>query len=491
MSNDRILKYEPAGPIIRAFHKSDAFVRGIMGPIGSGKSTACVLEILRRAQMQTPGPDGVRRSRWAIIRNSYPELRTTTLKTWNDWAPPEYGRLTQDSPITHKIKTAELDMEVLFLALDRDEDARKLLSLELTGAWVNEAREVPKAIIDALTGRVGRYPAARDGGATWSGIIMDTNPPDSEAWWYALAEQDTPPEWDFLRQPAGDGPDAENLPNLPARYYERAKAGKDEDWIKVYVRGEYGFLMEGKPVFPMFRDRTHVAAEPLEPVEGVPLLLGVDFGLTPAAVIGQKLVDGRWLIIDELVSADCGIGRFGETLSSYIKRTYPDHVVQAGWGDPAGQQRAQTDERTAMEVLKLKTGWKWRPAPSNDFTMRREVVVASLDRLVDGNPGFLLSPRCASLRKGFSGGYHFKAVRSANGAQFHDRPAKNAFSHPHDALQYLLLGGGEHHVVMQRADRGDKSRARMAQDVDYDIFGSTGERRGSRIARDTDYSPFS
>ena len=67
--------------------------------------------------------------------------------------------------------------EVLFRALDRPADVKKLLSLELTGAWVNEAREVPKAIIDGLQGRVGRYPSMREGGCTWSGLMMDTNPP--------------------------------------------------------------------------------------------------------------------------------------------------------------------------------------------------------------------------------------------------------------------------------------------------------------------------
>lgn len=106
--------YIPAGPIVKAFHESEAFVRGIRGPVGSSKSTACVVEILRRAQYQRRAPDGIRYSRWAIIRNSYPELKTTTVKTWADWCPTHYGRFVQDSPITHHVKIPnELDMEVL------------------------------------------------------------------------------------------------------------------------------------------------------------------------------------------------------------------------------------------------------------------------------------------------------------------------------------------------------------------------------------------
>lgn len=465
-----VRRYTPAGATLKAFHESPAFVRGIMGPIGSGKSTACVIEILRRAAMQTPSPDGIRRSRWAIIRNSYPELKSTTIKTWQEWCPPEFGRINFDSPITQHVKTGDLDLEVLFLALDRPEDQRKLLSLELTGAWINEAREIEKPILDALTGRVGRYPSRMQGGATWSGVLLDTNPPTSEHWWYRLAEEDTPSDWAFFRQPAGDGPDAENVENLPPRYYERARSGKDDDWIKVYVCGAYGFVLEGRPVFPSFRDSVHTADQALPAAPGLALMIGVDFGLTPAAVIGQKLPDGRWWILDELVAENTGILRFGETLAAYLRRHYPEHQVGIGFGDPAGNQRAQTDERTALDIIRQTTGWRWVPAPTNDATMRLEVVSAALNRMIDGKPGFVLSPRCAMLRKGFAGGYHFRPVRSGSGTTYHETPAKNAYSHPHDALQYLLLGGGEHDVVLNRSRQRSGRGPRFAAGIDYNVF---------------------
>ena len=460
MSNAaRMVNYIPGGPTLAAFHRSDEFVRGIMGPLGSGKSTACVIEILRRSMKQKPSSDGIRRTRWAIIRNSYPELKTTTLKTWQQWCPAEYGRLTMDAPIRHHVQTRDLDMEVYFIALDREEDVKKLLSLELTGAWVNEAREIPKAIIDALTGRVGRYPAVNMGGCTWSGIIMDTNPPDDQSGWYACAEEDTPEFWEFFSQPAGDSEDAENLPNLPPNYYRRITAGKDPDWVKVYVKGAYGFLVEGKACYPMYRDRTHCSIERLELIPGIPILIGVDFGLTPAAVLGQKRVNGQWRIFDEVCTDNTGIVRFAEYLYGYVTKTYPGAEVQAGWGDPAGTQKG-ADERTAFEIMNAKTSawgkiWKPAPVPDNNLAIRLEVVIGALNRMIDGDPGYLLSPTCKKLRKGFAGGYHYKFIKTGNGAQVHEVPNKNEFSHPHDANQYLLLGGGEHSVVM---GRGRKER---------------------------------
>lgn len=468
-TKQHIVRYEPGGPTIARFHHSSAFVRGIRGPIGSSKSTACVMEILTRSMEQAPSPNGQRKTRWAVIRNSYPELKTTTLKTWNQWCPAAYGRLTMDSPIRHFVNTPEMEMEVLFLALDRAEDVSKLLSLELTGAWVNEAREIPKAIIDGLTGRVGRYPSMNDGGCTWSGIFMDTNPPDDQSWWYHLAEEELPEDWEFFSQPSGMSPEAENRKNLHPRYYERLIPGKDPEWVNVYVHGKYGYLIEGKPVYgTAFRDGMHVPEKDVEPVEGLPLLLGADFGLTPAAIIGQKLPNGRWLIIDELITDDCGVTRFAELLTKFIGERYPGFAIGGCWCDPAGSKRSEIDERTAQEIMNLNTPWRWRLAPDNGLGARIEAVRGTLNRLVDGEPGLACSRRAKVLRKGFSSGYHYKLVQSGDGTQTHSEPNKNKYSHPHDALQYLLMGGGEFNVVLGRkAQQKRRETARQCTGVDH------------------------
>lgn len=185
-----------------------------MGPVGSGKSYACCAEIFRRAVEQKPSPrDGIKYSRFAIVRNTHPMLRTTTLKTWLELLPEDvWGPVKYAPPITHHIKlpprdgAAGIDMEVIFLALDDPKDTRKLLSLELTGAWVNECRELPKAVIDGLTHRVGRYPTKADGGPSWRGVILDTNPMDDDHYYYRLAEKEKPGgkfNWEFFRQPGG------------------------------------------------------------------------------------------------------------------------------------------------------------------------------------------------------------------------------------------------------------------------------------------------
>lgn len=464
-----------ASPTLSKFHRSNAFVRGVRGPVGSGKSTGASWEILRRAREQAPTPTQdeppngeestrparkrKRRSRWAVVRNTYRELEDTTLKTWLDWFPEEtFGKFNHQS-MTHHIEVNDLDLEVLFRALDRPDDAKKVLSLELTGAWVNEAREVPKGIIDALTDRVGRYPSQRNGGCTWRGVIMDTNSPDDDHWWYRLAEEERPHNWEFFAQPPGvvevngrwvTNPDAENLANLEPGYYETRAAGKNRDHVLVYYANRYGFVLEGKPVYPEFNDNVHVSQEVLEPIPGRTIYVGIDFGLTPAALFGQKTVSGRWHWIDELVAEDMGAVRFAEVLGPKLRGEYKDFEFEI-FGDPSGDNRAQTDEVTPFQILRSR-GIDAYPAPSNDPVLRREAVAGPLNRLVDGLPGLVISPKCKVTRKGMAGGYAYKRLQVSGDERYHDKPDKNRFSHVCEAGQYMMLGAGEGRTVIPYPD---------------------------------------
>ena len=486
-------KYKPDGQVLKDFMKDNSFFRGIRGPVGSGKSVGCSVEVFRRACMQEQNKDGIRQSRWAIIRNTNPQLRTTTIKTWLDWFPEnDWGKFTWSVPYTHHIKKGDLDLEVIFLALDRPEDVKKLLSLELTGIWINEARELPKSIIDACTMRVGRYPSMREGGPSWSGVIADTNAPEEDHWWsimsgeapvpdYINAEEAKmlvkPDNWLFFTQPPGmvekrdeDGnvdeylpnKDAENSKNMLDTYYKNLINGKSKSWIDVYVMNRLGAIQDGKPIYNMFVRDTHVAQEEIPVAAGMPVFCGLDFGLTPAAIFGQK-VRGRWLILQEIVAFDMGIVRFSEILRQEIATRYGACEVNI-YGDPSGDFRAQTDESTPFQVLRG-AGLMARPAPSNDVSLRIEAVAAPLNRMVDGHPGFMIDQRCKETIKGFEGGYQYRRIQ-VSGERYDDKPDKNRFSHIHDALQYLMLGAGEGREVLGNSRQAKVFNARS----DYDVF---------------------
>ncbi len=234
MSEPVKVKYD-APPTLHRFLCSDAFVRCVLGPVGSGKSSASVVEILRRAVEQKPGPDGVRRTRFAVIRNTYGQLRDTTRKTFEQWIPQNLGTW-HEQEFSFELEFNDVHCEVLFRALDRPEDVNKLLSLELTGAYINEGREISKSVFEVLQTRVGRYPSKAQGGPTWFGVWMDTNPWHSGHWASRLFKQH-PEGHELFRQPGGRASDAENVENLPDGYYARLCFGKDAEWVKVYVDG--------------------------------------------------------------------------------------------------------------------------------------------------------------------------------------------------------------------------------------------------------------
>lgn len=427
----------------------------------SGKSVACCMKALHLALQQPPGLDGIARSRIIIVRNTFPELKSTTIQTWLDWFPENvFGKVKWDSPILHKLDLGpDRILEAYFLALDNPEDIKKLLSFDTNWIWLNEVRQLPKAILDAATGRLGRYPPPKYGvGAFNPCLFMDTNSMDDDHWYYRLAEGDPIEGFSFFNQPGGLDPGAENLNwltqsaetlKLPIdhpdrlaagrRYYERIVAGKDESWVKVFVNNEYASVSEDRAVFPNFNERIHVAPAPLKPIPGVELRLGFDFGLTPACLIGQLSPRGQLRILDEITSEDMGLQRFlEEKVKPFLELRYSGFTYRSPH-DPAGAQRSQANEVTCRKILRTQGMNPMVACTTNDMEARVNAVSYFLTRMVDGDPAFLVSPTCKMFRKGMAGAYKWERVQVKGEERYKDSPTKNMYSHICEAGQYLCL----------------------------------------------------
>lgn len=491
------IHWYPPGPIARAFMNDPSFICGVMGPFGSGKSVTAMMKLIKNAQSQKRAADGWIYRRTAIIRNTYPELRTTTMKTWHQWVPQHLGKWREAGPPCHHIidPAQKLNWEVIFVSLDRPDDVAKLLGMELSDALIDEAREVPKAILDGLTGRVGRYPAQWQAPATSVQILMVTNPPDTDHWWYTLAEQDIGDEkkrqliqsmheaeetlrtlgvlkknqrlMSFYKQPSGRSENAENKNNLRPGYYEFLMAGKDADWIKVYVDGEYGFVMDGLPIYPEYKDSLHSAV--FDVVPGLPFRLGFDWGLTPAASISQRMADGRWKIVDEYVSERMGIKTFADGLARHLAEKWPGMKVFTAYGDPSGDA-VTPEESTCFNIMRANGFPMTQPAPTNDPTRRKEGMQYLLKTIIDGVPAIQFHQRVHIMRKGMAGGYHRKRLQVAGDIRYRDVPDKNKFSHVIEALEYDIVSAGEDRNVTVMADRIRGPREAYANS-DYNILG--------------------
>ena len=85
MTEPHTIDYKPDGKTLDAFLLDDSFFRLCTGPFGSGKSAACAMELFRRACQQKPDSKGTRRTKWACIRATYPQLARSTIESWRQW----------------------------------------------------------------------------------------------------------------------------------------------------------------------------------------------------------------------------------------------------------------------------------------------------------------------------------------------------------------------------------------------------------------------
>lgn len=445
------IDYSPPGPVAAEYLEDRSGISLIEGPVGSGKTVATLMKGFM-ASVQQKAYQGVRYSRGMFIRNTYPELKSTVIKSFQDWFPESIAPIRWDAPITASMKFpladgTRLELEIFFLSFDRPDDIGKLKSLEVTWAGLSEANELSKTALDMSSQRVGRYPPARLGGPTWYGVFGDTNMPDDDHYLYRLFEVEKPKGYKLFKQPGGlmekDGeyvpnPLAENIAHLPGgyEYYLRQLGGKSKEWIKVFLLAQYGTISDGKPIYPEWNDDIHVRK--ISPHAGRPLLLGMDYGLTPACVICQMSPRGQLLVLDELFAKDMGPKQFArDVIAPYLSLNFHGYSFQAA-GDPSGMIGSKTEQNTVFMDL-AEEGIACVPTITNLFQPRREAVAKYLTRLVDGQPALLVDPGCDMIRRGFNGRYQYRRLQVVGEERYKDVPDKNDFSHLHDALQYAAL----------------------------------------------------
>ena len=423
-------------PTLRAFHECPAQNRAIVGPVGSGKTSAATLECGLYLPQFLYDQYKIKRSRWAIIRNSYPELRDTTMKTVKEWFPD----------VVHKIQTSEmhftlpggLRVEFLFRSCDRPEDVKKFKSLELTGAWIDESIEVKSEVLLMLKNRVGRFPPKCP--VKW--CIETTNPPDIEHPLYSNYVWTTPPpgpvpEGEPLENHVGFWqPPGENDSNLRPMYYAdlRHDYRNNPDWIDMYIDGKPGLMATGRLVFNNFKRSNHVSHGTLKWNNG-PLYRGWDnSGNCPAAVVVQCPTAGSIQVLREYCTDKMGIVDFTRWVVADCELRWPG-ASYTDYADPAGENQYSTKsgDFTSNAELQLQECRVQTIASEQNWTARKEAVETSL-RLIDG---LLIDPSCHRLVNGFIAGYTYPEIGGTG--IFRDKPLKNRFSHPHDALQYVLV----------------------------------------------------
>lgn len=445
-------------PSVSPFVEADKFIALIMGPVGSTKTTAGIAKIAYHAAQMAPCKDGVRRSRAVWVRNTREQLRDTSIPDFLKWYPDGLAGAYLKTEFKFTLRFDDVECEVLFRPLEDSADVRKLLSLQASFAIFEEFREINPDVFEAMQARLGRYPDGMmvphrpewgrdEKGNPIQGCVTDegkpnkriwgmSNPPDADTFWEDLVSS-PPANVHVTVQPSGLSPEADWLHLLPSMYYEDLMVGKTQDYIDVYIHAKFGRSLSGMPVFRCFNAETHVAKEPLKPVPGT-LIIGVDAGLNPTAVITQQVYDGRVIVLDAITGNENGMGalRFiREKLKPLLANKYvgrPTAIII----DPAAFQRVQTDERSVADIYKAEN-FMVKPARTNALAARLAAVESYLTRTVEGKAGLLIDPGCTDLIAALRSKYRYKI--NTKGVR-DDHPDKNhPWSDYADGLQYACL----------------------------------------------------
>lgn len=454
-------------------HQDNSFVRLMMGPYGSGKTTWCLNEIVKRTCQMPAWDHGQRRARWAIVRNTSGELYSTTLQSWLQWFSHLGDIRKRQKPLLtyeHQFNDGYglVNLELIFLALDRPEDIRKIKSLEVTAVYLNELSELPQNALSHFKGRInGRYPSKSFCPEPyWSGIIADSNPCDTDHWIYRDFEQNPVNSYKIFKQPPGllkddndnwiRNPAADNIKSLSNDYYLQLAQGQNLDFIKVYCLGQWGSVSHGKLVFTEFNSDIHLSDE-IEVIQGHPIHLGWDGGLTPACVVIQISERGQARILKEYVASDMGIRTFAESVViPSLAQDFPYCKIGKSIFDPSGIARDSIMEEMSCIGELNSLGIPTVGATTNDIAPRLGAVRFFLNRLADGKPRFIMSRKnCPTLRKGFMQDYVYKRLAVSGEERYREIPDKNMSSHPMDALQYILLEFAAENIAQDKRPESD------------------------------------
>lgn len=459
-----------AGPISDAYILARNPMDLIIGPGGSGKTIATVKKMLVEAQRIRPGADGARRYVVGCWRQKYVNLWKATIPSYWKVLPRDLpgSKWEGSSPreaqhvVNFQDQWGPVQLIVRFRAFGESADPDDVLGNEFTDVALNEWPTMPEELTIALADRVGRDPPREVTGRVGR-FYGDGNAPDVLSYIYRDFFE-TPKDGHVLhRQPGGLAPDAENIEAVGREYYEnscRINAHRPW-WIRRMVHAQPGFTRANDPVYPKFDDVRNVSPATMLPSRHLPVLVGVDGGLTPAAVYMQEMPSGQLRIFAEVALERGGMKELSVEMLALEGARFPGFEFRTKC-DPAMQAGEDTEESSDRSRLAKYLGRPVTAAKTNNPDTRWAAVRDKFDLSIEGGlPGLMLDPSCKGLRRGFNQTYAFRNIAGTN-----DRGnvEKTFDSHAHDALQYgaLECGTAEARVLRQESDRERQKRKEKA-----------------------------
>ena len=444
------IKYVIASDTLQAFHDSGAPYRCIVGPVGSGKTSAAAWEIGYYLPHMIAERYKVKSTTWAVVRSTYGQLMDSTVRTLREKCFPwsEWHEQRKELVITWP---GGIVVSLRCRACDRPDQVGNLLGSWYQGFLIDEAILVNEEIKRALKGRIGREANVP---GRWG--VEITNPPPVDhplysnyAWKYRKPPGPIPKD-----QPLEDHigfwqAPGENAQNLNAGYYDKLRAdnANNQEWVDRYIDGKPGMMPMGKPVYNNYDSSVHVAGFPLMWARtmdlqtgddvGVPLYAGWDnSGDSPACVLVQRVAPMQFQVLREWYDDRMGIVDFTNWVSQSIIAEFPGAEV-AHYCDPAGF--AKYSDRNGGLTSNAQLQEEMCGIHLHPSRQELDMRLSAVDQLLARRDGLLIDPSCIRLVNGFQGGYVRKENARAGIGEYRTNPEKNKFSHVHDALQYIIV----------------------------------------------------
>ena len=175
-----------AAPLALDFIHDTSLCTGFFGPLGCSKTSSGVWKAYAFGR-RYPG------ALIAVIRDTWPNLRDTTQKTFFEWFPEGVAGNYISTKRTFNLwgNSGEPPTEIIFRAMDEREDISNVLSLPISSFWIDEPQGglavrntsefthetgIDHDLFLLIMGRLGRqsgYP-----GIAW----LTGNPPDPHHW---------------------------------------------------------------------------------------------------------------------------------------------------------------------------------------------------------------------------------------------------------------------------------------------------------------------
>lgn len=478
------LYWNSPGPVSDRFMASEKKFQILNGPYGSGKTTTNFVKHMLLSCVQTPSPRRnelikgqrypVRMYRVACIRDTYRQLWKTTIPSWHKRFPATLGDWNggENAPASHKLAFLPGDdtivnFEIVFAAIGEANAEDFVDGFEVTSFFLNAVNLLKPDVYTYGKRRTGRFPDMADGGPRWHGITGDCNAPEFGNWIYEDHMLKSGADFEVFRQPGGREAGAENLSNLPPDYYKPSST--DKAWfVERMINNKPGYSRAGKPVHPEFNDTLHVPNYEIEPVAGVPVVIGLDPRTNPSAALMQRMPNGQRRFFDELqMEQNTGPRRFGQVLAELLQR-YPQLRKDSirGMGDPSAQNGADKEdgELDWLQIVSAQTGVRIGPAPSNNLDIRREALKMPLSKLIDAEPAILISPRCKLIRAGLNAGFRYRKINQvgSNADLFADTVEKNNYADVCEAVEYACLSDHAEIDIRERETDWRSKRASAA-----------------------------